>query len=64
MFECLTKLTEQLDEKSIECILLALRVVGFALRKDDPIALKDLIAVLQKKTNEASEEFRNKCVDK
>lgn len=60
VYEMLTKLTEQLNEKSVECILLALRSVGFALRKDDPVALKDLIAVLQKKSSESSAEFQNK----
>lgn len=56
------KLTERLGEKAVECILLALRSIGFSLRKDDPMALKELIAVLQKKSNEASVEFRNKYV--
>lgn len=40
-------------------MLLALKSIGFALRKDDPTALKDLIATLHTKTNEASDELKN-----
>lgn len=53
-------MTSELCEKSVECVLLTLKSIGFALRKDDPIALKDLIATLQAKTNEASDELKNK----
>lgn len=60
VFEILKKLTSELCEKSVECVLLTLKSIGFALRKDDPIALKDLIANLQTKTNEASDELKNK----
>lgn len=49
MYEILIKLAEGFDEKCIECILHVLRSVGFALRKDDPIALKNLILNLQKR---------------
>lgn len=59
IFEILKKLTTELCEKSVECVLLTLKSIGFALRKDDPIALKDLIATLQTKTNEASDDLRN-----
>lgn len=59
IYEILAKLTAKLTEKSVECILLTLRSIGFSLRKDDAVALKDLIATLQRKTNEASEEFKN-----
>lgn len=60
IFEILKKLTAELGEKSVECVLLTLKSIGFALRKDDPIALKDLIATLQTKTNEASDDLKNK----
>jgi len=43
-------------EKEIELILLILRTVGFQLRKDDPIALKELILNLQQKANNATLE--------
>ncbi|KAG4076750.1 hypothetical protein HA402_002037 [Bradysia odoriphaga] len=59
IFEILQKLTSELCEKSVECVLLTLKSIGFALRKDDPMALKDLIATLQTKTNEASDELKN-----
>lgn len=42
------------EEKKVELILIVLRSVGFSLRKDDPLALKELILQLQKKANEAS----------
>lgn len=60
IYDILSKLTANLTEKSVECVLLTLRSIGFSLRKDDAIALKDLIATLQRKTNEATEEFKNK----
>lgn len=60
IFEILKKMTSELCEKSVECVLLTLKSIGFALRKDDPMALKDLISTLQTKTNEASDELKNK----
>lgn len=60
VYEILNKLAEVLCEKSVECLLLVLRSVGFALRKDDPVALKDLILTLQKKSSEAPAEMKNK----
>lgn len=60
IFEILKKLTSELGEKSVECVLLTLKSIGFALRKDDPMALKELIATLQTKTNEAPDELKNK----
>ena len=38
-------------EKTVDLILLILRSVGFSLRKDDPVALKDIIIKLQSKIN-------------
>lgn len=60
MYEILHKLADKLCEKSVECLLLALRSIGFALRKDDPLALRDLILALQKKTSEAAPDLRDK----
>ncbi|XP_060522317.1 nucleolar MIF4G domain-containing protein 1 [Cylas formicarius] len=48
LFEILHRLAGNFEEKNVECILHVLRSVGFALRKDDPISLKDLILELQK----------------
>lgn len=63
VYEILNKLAESLCEKSVECLLLALRSVGFALRKDNPVALKELILTLQNKTNEAPADLKNKLVN-
>ena len=38
-------------EKYVDLILLVLRCVGFSLRKDDPVSLKDLISTLSLKIN-------------
>lgn len=53
IYEIINKLIENVNEKSIECILIILRSIGFTLRKDNPAALKDLIATLQKLANES-----------
>ncbi|KXJ72094.1 hypothetical protein RP20_CCG018988 [Aedes albopictus] len=36
-----------------------LRSIGFVLRKDDPLALKDMIRKVQKKAAEAPAELKN-----
>uniref|UniRef100_A0A336M238 CSON007788 protein n=1 Tax=Culicoides sonorensis TaxID=179676 RepID=A0A336M238_CULSO len=59
IYDVLNKLSEVFNEKSVECILLVLRSVGFQLRKDDPLALKDLILKLQKQANESSKNLQN-----
>jgi nucleolar MIF4G domain-containing protein 1 len=53
MYDILEKLAESFGEKEVELILLVLRSVGFSLRKDDPLALKELILRLQQKAGEA-----------
>ncbi|KAK9883543.1 hypothetical protein WA026_001718 [Henosepilachna vigintioctopunctata] len=55
IYEILYKLSENFNEKNIDCILHCLRTVGFSLRKDDPLALKDLILELQKRAATASQ---------
>lgn len=62
IFEILDKLTENFSEKAVECILLVLKSIGFTLRKDDPLALKDLIHKIQKRANEAIENINEKWV--
>lgn len=54
MFNILDHLSERFTEKEVELILLVLRSVGFTLRKDNPLALKDLVLRLQKKANEST----------
>ncbi|KAL6264325.1 hypothetical protein P5V15_004434 [Pogonomyrmex californicus] len=56
LYQILEKLAAKFTEKEIELILLILRTVGFQLRKDDPIALKELILNLQQKANNATLE--------
>lgn len=60
IYELLNKLIDKFCEKSVECVLLTLRSVGFSLRKDDPAALKELIITIQKKTSEASDSLKSK----
>uniref|UniRef100_A0A182NT17 MI domain-containing protein n=1 Tax=Anopheles dirus TaxID=7168 RepID=A0A182NT17_9DIPT len=57
--EVLQKLLECFNEKAVECILLVLRTVGFILRKDDPLALKDFIVAVQKKAANAPDELKS-----
>ncbi|XP_052902558.1 nucleolar MIF4G domain-containing protein 1 homolog [Anopheles moucheti] len=57
--ELMQKLIGCFNEKAVECILLVLRSVGFMLRKDDPLALKDLIIAIQKKAANATDELKN-----
>ncbi|XP_031844165.1 nucleolar MIF4G domain-containing protein 1 homolog [Nomia melanderi] len=61
LYQILDRLTTKFTEKEIDLILLILRTVGFVLRKDDPIALKEFIQNLQKiasHKNEQSSRFR------
>lgn len=59
IYNILDKLCEVFNEKSVECVLLILRSIGFQLRKDDPLALKELILKIQKKANDASKDLQN-----
>ncbi|KAL1497289.1 hypothetical protein ABEB36_008279 [Hypothenemus hampei] len=59
LYEILGKLSENFQEKNVECILHVLRNVGFSLRKDDPLELKNLILQLQKQAANASEGKMN-----
>ncbi|KAJ8931819.1 hypothetical protein NQ314_015215 [Rhamnusium bicolor] len=59
LYEILYKLSTKFEEKDVECILNILKSVGFTLRKDDPLALKNLILDLQKRAANTSEEVRD-----
>ncbi|KAK4873571.1 hypothetical protein RN001_012931 [Aquatica leii] len=59
IYEILHKLSDRFTEVDIECILLVLKSIGFALRKDDPLALKKLILSLQEKANNAESGLRD-----
>ncbi|XP_076183118.1 nucleolar MIF4G domain-containing protein 1 [Ptiloglossa arizonensis] len=51
LYQILNKLLIKFAEKEIELILLILKTVGFSLRKDDPLALKEFIQNLQQKAS-------------
>jgi hypothetical protein len=60
MFDILQKLGAGFEEKDVELILLILKSVGPSLRKDDPIALKNVIIQLQKQASlGAAEKYPN-----
>ncbi|KAJ8969084.1 hypothetical protein NQ317_016329 [Molorchus minor] len=59
IYEILKNLSEKFGEKDIECILCILRNIGFALRKDDPLELKNLILNLQKQASNASDSVKD-----
>ncbi|XP_024594952.1 nucleolar MIF4G domain-containing protein 1 [Neophocaena asiaeorientalis asiaeorientalis] len=59
IFDILRKLIGTFTEKDIELILLMLRNVGFSLRKDDALSLKELITEAQAKASGAGGKFRD-----
>ncbi|XP_067864329.1 nucleolar MIF4G domain-containing protein 1 [Heptranchias perlo] len=59
VFDILKKLTSNFKEKDIELILFLLRHVGFSLRKDDALALRDLIMEAQNKANSVGKQFQD-----
>ncbi|XP_012270111.1 nucleolar MIF4G domain-containing protein 1 [Orussus abietinus] len=59
LYQILENLSNKFTEKEVELILLILKTVGFVLRKDNPLALKELIIKLQQKAvNMVSENSR------
>ncbi|XP_076286950.1 nucleolar MIF4G domain-containing protein 1 homolog [Lasioglossum baleicum] len=56
LYQILDRLTTKFTEKEIDLILLVLRTVGFALRKDDPSALKEFIQNLQQIASHNNEQ--------
>ncbi|XP_078393240.1 nucleolar MIF4G domain-containing protein 1 [Cetorhinus maximus] len=59
VFDILKKLTSNFKEKDIELILLLLKQVGFTLRKDDAVALRDFILEAQNKANSVGKQFQD-----
>ncbi|XP_067871109.1 nucleolar MIF4G domain-containing protein 1 [Heterodontus francisci] len=59
VFDILKKFTSIFKEKDIELILLLLKHVGFTLRKDDAVALRDLIMEAQNKANSVGKQFQD-----
>ncbi|XP_030636388.1 nucleolar MIF4G domain-containing protein 1 [Chanos chanos] len=59
IFDLLKRLVDGFTSKDMELVLFLLKNVGFALRKDDPLALKELIAEAQKKASAAGPKFQD-----
>ncbi|XP_055631862.1 nucleolar MIF4G domain-containing protein 1 homolog [Toxorhynchites rutilus septentrionalis] len=59
VYDVIDQLLAKFNEKSVECILLVLRSIGFVLRKDDPLALKEMIQKVQKRAAEAPAELKS-----
>ncbi|KAF7667344.1 hypothetical protein LDENG_00065040 [Lucifuga dentata] len=61
IFDILKLFVGAFTEKDIELVLFVLRNVGFALRKDDALALKELISEAQRKTNGMGSKFQDQA---
>ncbi|XP_034428033.1 nucleolar MIF4G domain-containing protein 1 [Hippoglossus hippoglossus] len=59
IFDILKLLVGAFTEKDIELVLFVLRNVGFALRKDDALALKELITDAQRKASDLGSKFQD-----
>ncbi|XP_008394966.1 nucleolar MIF4G domain-containing protein 1 [Poecilia reticulata] len=59
IFDILKLLVGTFSEKDIELVLFVLRNVGFALRKDDALALKELISDAQRKASDIGAKFKD-----
>lgn len=59
IFDILKLLVGTFSEKDIELVLFVLRNVGFALRKDDALALKELISDAQRKASDIGTRFKD-----
>lgn len=59
IFDILKLLLGTFSEKDIELVLFVLKNVGFALRKDDALALKELISDAQRKASGSGSKFKD-----
>lgn len=59
IFDILKLLIRAFTEKDVELVLFTLRNVGFALRKDDALALKELISEGQRKASDMGSKFQD-----
>ncbi|XP_001373162.3 nucleolar MIF4G domain-containing protein 1 [Monodelphis domestica] len=59
IFDILKRLVGTFTEKDIELILLMLKNVGFSLRKDDALSLKELISEAQTKASGVDKKFQD-----
>ncbi|XP_017070780.1 nucleolar MIF4G domain-containing protein 1 homolog [Drosophila eugracilis] len=58
MMELIGKLSDNLCEKSVECLLLIFQSIGFRLRKDDPLAFKTMMQKVQSQIASAPLELK------
>ncbi|XP_078280978.1 nucleolar MIF4G domain-containing protein 1 isoform X2 [Rhinoraja longicauda] len=59
VFDILRKLANSFKEKDIELTLFLLKHVGFALRKDDAVTLREFIMEAQRKINNDGKQFHD-----
>nr|XP_057915916.1 nucleolar MIF4G domain-containing protein 1 [Doryrhamphus excisus] len=59
IFDILRRLMAAFTEKDIELVLFVLKNVGFSLRKDDALALKELISEAQHKAADLGKKFQD-----
>uniref|UniRef100_A0A8C5S8R9 Nucleolar protein with MIF4G domain 1 n=1 Tax=Laticauda laticaudata TaxID=8630 RepID=A0A8C5S8R9_LATLA len=59
IFDILKKLVSTFSGKDIELILVLLKNVGFSLRKEDALGLRELINEVQKKANAMGKQFQD-----
>ncbi|XP_077124713.1 nucleolar MIF4G domain-containing protein 1 [Ranitomeya variabilis] len=59
VFDILKMLVSTFTERNIELVLLLLKNVGFSLRKDDALALKELICEAQNKASAVDKKFQD-----
>ncbi|KAF7706748.1 hypothetical protein HF521_020002 [Silurus meridionalis] len=57
LFDVLKRLLSSFTPQDVELMLLLLRNVGFSLRKDDPLGLKELISEAQRKASAEGPRF-------
>lgn len=59
IFDILKLFIGAFEEKDVELVLFMLRNVGFAMRKDDALALKELISEGQRKASDMGSKFQD-----
>ncbi|XP_026756096.2 nucleolar MIF4G domain-containing protein 1 homolog [Galleria mellonella] len=59
LYDIFGRLMDEISEKNIECVLVALRSVGGVLRKEEPLALKNFIHETQAKVAKLSSSAAN-----
>lgn len=59
IFDIVRKLAGPFRDRDVEMVLLILRSVGFGLRKHDPVALKEVVLLLQQKSVENADRVQD-----